>query len=114
MPTKKGPEMNRTTQANKLISPLIISQCKSSDTEGAPTAAKCPITSSSLHKVKILTLGELDAVTLGEERGRTRMCDDYQPERRAIDLGVVSRDDWTVLTDLVTTKGGLKNSQSLK
>lgn len=30
---------------------------------------------------------------------------DYQPERRAIDLEVVSGDDWTVLTDLVTTEG---------
>lgn len=41
------------------------------------------------------------------------MCCDYQPERRAIDLEVVSGDDWTVLTDLVTTEEG-KNWRSLK
>lgn len=45
---------------------------------------------------------------------RERMRSDYQPEWRTIDLEVVSRDDWTVLTDLVTTEVGKKNWRSLK
>lgn len=53
-------------------------------------------------------------MTLEEARGRERpriRCD-YQPEWRAIDLEVVSGDDWTVLTDLVTTEE-VKNCQEM-
>lgn len=54
--------------------------------------------------MKILTLEALDAVTLVKERQRGS-------EWGAIDLEVVSGDDWTVLTDLVTTEGRKKWQQ---